>query len=235
MGGAVGFTIRTKDGTVHRMSNSTGILPWAVKNTRLLNERFRDRHIQMLIKSWNKEDQEYREAIARDESEAGHYWWLGHYQLAPVDYGLVVIDLQTMSLLSSQWYTSISHYDGGTIYDMGRERIYNDADNIHRFQRFIQQGRVKECRAWTLDRPPEETLTELTSSFTEAEAIKILDANERRCSFRLDMSPFQVFEFEPYSGFQAKLIELGFTFTTEEEATWYEWNSLYIDSGKMKK
>lgn len=103
MGGTVAETIRRENGEVIKMARRTGAYNWMIFSKEFNKGDFDkaiDNHIKMFFEM--KEDYENGEPYKHPMSPA--YGWCSH--IAPVDYGLVVIDLQNKKIHSMQGYDS---------------------------------------------------------------------------------------------------------------------------------
>jgi hypothetical protein len=101
MGGEIGLTVRLPDGTEHRMERWTNILPSLIYAPRF----------------WNGDADVWKDALKHWETEAAKKgrgktiissWEMyKHPYLAPSEYGILVVDYKTMTIVSAQGYMSI--------------------------------------------------------------------------------------------------------------------------------
>lgn len=123
MGGQIGLTIRQKDGTEHRMERWTNILPsvlycpgfwqgdesiWDDSIEHWYNEVAKGSKGQTIITSWKM----YK-----------------HPFLAPSEYGILIIDYQTMTIISAQDYLGV-----------GQVNTFS-----HGFEEFKNSGMLGKC------------------------------------------------------------------------------------------
>ena len=105
MGGSVGLTIREPNGKEHRMCRSTGVLSWAIRNMKLVNKD--PEHITAVLKTWEEMRNDYER-----NKESGNFeiemtgCYAPYPYLAPIGYGLVVVDMVHNEILDNQGYTS---------------------------------------------------------------------------------------------------------------------------------
>lgn len=103
MGGIIGLTIRKADGTEYRGSCHTNILPYGLWAAPFYVPETSEAHawafLQTLLE--NRRQNPEVEAV-----------WGGHNMLAPIEYGIVIIDYKTSTLVSAQGYSSPHHIFG---------------------------------------------------------------------------------------------------------------------------
>ena len=105
MGGSIGLTLREPDGKEHRMCRWTNALNFFVNNLKLVNKD--NSHIEDILKYWYemREDYELHKEDGNFEFEMTDAYAPFPY-LAPMDYGLVVVDMVNDQILSYQGHTS---------------------------------------------------------------------------------------------------------------------------------
>jgi hypothetical protein len=106
MGGTVALTLRAADGAEYRMARSTNILPWAVTNRALLDGA--PVHWEAVLAQWRAMMADY--ARGRASGRFDHAMTKAYASesgiLAPIHYGLVVVDALTRTILSCQGYST---------------------------------------------------------------------------------------------------------------------------------
>lgn len=250
MGGSIGFTIREKNGTEHRMCRWTNSMPGFINHIDFIEES--DEHLQNYLKvyldmkeDWEKHGEDW-DAEGRDYGIFEHHMTPVYAPfngiLAPIEYGLVVVDYQTNTVLHCQGYTSF-----GSIYGMeffssfaknkpweyiggGWEEITRDN------QRLIDSGKIKSFM--TYDR---ETYDEIHTPITDidkqmAPYVKVMESRRRRKRKEvpekviLDMNPWKVIRFkegkEGFDKFREEVTKLGFVLNEKDREEW----DLYINS-----
>lgn len=98
MGGIIGLTIRFLDRTEWRGSCWTNVLPEGLFAPRFYSKEHSEHH----TKGWLNQILK-----ARKYDPSLEALWGNHPHLAPVEYGLVVVDYQTDTVLSHQGYNSV--------------------------------------------------------------------------------------------------------------------------------
>jgi len=103
MGGVIGFTVREADGTEHRMQRWTNILPSIFEDPEFIRYGS-DKQVMDLVKHWYTES-----AKGSQGNTIISTWEMYNYPyLAPFEYGIVVIDYLTRSIVSCNGYSSPS-------------------------------------------------------------------------------------------------------------------------------
>jgi hypothetical protein len=98
MGGAVGFTIRERNGTEHRMCRWTNNFSWYTDNMRLVNKN--PAHLKRYLAGWDE--------LKKTHREEPNKWFASclvpYAGLNPVEYGLIVVDYRTNTILDMNDY-----------------------------------------------------------------------------------------------------------------------------------
>lgn len=160
--------------------------------------------------------------------------YAGHTMLAPAGYGLTVVDMQKDQILTCQGYTHYGRLHMAGVY-LGLTRdgkIPENADDENcavRLREFHEAKRVTHVelmspsgwRNMDISDVSFEGLLKLASMPTVSTSTTAAGA------FSLDLSPYEVHHYEEanpdsWREFRAKLIDLGFSLTDEEEAAWEE-------------
>ena len=219
MGGTVGFTLREPDGTEHRGACWTNSLQWAVTNMRLVN----------------KDPEHIKEVVAYDEEGT---------LLAPVGYGLVLVDMKENVILSFQNYTGVGRINTSAVLQDFHEGVpgedgmllVEDGCALTRLQAFMAENRVTPL-SYRQDEGflpvPEEHLPYFTIEALGHFALRNEGAYDDvirpilvGSHFGIDMAPFTVENIikEPCGGraLKQRVLDLGFVLTDEEEKAWAE-------------
>ena len=221
MGGAVAITIREEDGEEHRMCRWTNGTQWFFKNICFLDKD--SLHVERYLKGWY--GAHYEKGKMRPESD-----YADHPFLAPVEYGLVVVDMAREVILDYQRYTAID-----TIHDVsfaeemfqyGEEAFYMDNENEAMcFRELLEAEKIVEAINTRTGKPVDISDKSLQDVLT-----MINTANERNShlKFRIDMQPYHHIKYgmaDPLSPVQMqdKIKELGFRLTSQEEQLWDRW------------
>jgi hypothetical protein len=112
MGGSVAWTIRQSDGTEHRMQRWTNILADAHWEDGFLHEK--KEAVDYALETWRNmaADYEANHATGEFEIDMTPVYAPYPYGLRPSEYGVIVTDFQTKTIISSQHYTSLNVFRG---------------------------------------------------------------------------------------------------------------------------
>ena len=214
MGGTVAVTVREENGTEHRMSRWTNNLPYFVVN----------------LKTFQKDPEHLQNYISMPRPDFIN----DNEGLAPVQYGLVVVDYMTDTILTMQGYSSLDSISGAGIrlaVDAKRYNRGNDDDDFARFKELLYNGRIKSIQTWNGVGLQDEDLS-------NAKPCQILEefSDIRRNGFEMinvDTAPFKVEKFEESAqgalSMKGRLAELDFQYTKEEDKVWLDWVRGYED------
>lgn len=240
MGGSLGFTIRKADGTEHRMCRWTNATPEFINSEKFLNED--EEHFSNFMLAWN----DMREDFLSGKNEHNMTMVYAPYPfLAPMDYGLVVVDYKTKTILSLQGYTSYGRLLASSVIMAIRHSdrpSEEDLECIENFESLYKAGRIKQVNGYLPEKDFEPTTVELPDFALGLDEIKGLVHASKKfklidgvvwSEFPIDMSPWKIIDFEESgSGVAAlrKAVEdLGFIITTEEEEHWKEFAEMFKD------
>jgi hypothetical protein len=102
LGGSIGLTVRKKDGAEYRMERWTNITPSIFYDPNFWNG---DEHvIDEVIEHWEIE----RKKMWRGKTLISSWHMYENPYLAPSEYGVIVVDYKTMSIVSCQGYLAIN-------------------------------------------------------------------------------------------------------------------------------
>jgi len=214
MGGTVAVTLRTPDGTVHRMARWTNPLPWFVKNAKFFA---RDpAHVAEWMQKWyqmrtdyerHREDQQFEFPM----TSAYAY----HTLLAPEGYGLVVLDQRDGFVLDSQGYTGFDYF---SLYG------HSDTDDLAQAEELMRAGYVESITSLGLRDEKDEKCQ--FGEVLSAKPGELLDLLKKSGPFQLNLKPqgWQHQRFPETQDGVRKLREAvlarGFELTREEEEAW---------------
>lgn len=224
MGGVVGVTIRQDDGTVHKMSRWTNSLPYFINDLGLIKKH--KRHLNGYLKQWFDMVKDYDSGKKKlNMSEV----YATHRILAPIDYGLVVVDYQSKTILHMQGYTML-----GTILACDIHERRTPADEKKILAAMHKSGLFKKVMCYDArpDRGEKENkfpIIDIDQNWTFEEFMHQCTINRNNNGIEwqrivLDMSPWKIVRFnETKKGldkFKENVIKLGFVLTEEEKKTW---------------
>lgn len=234
MGGSIAVTLREPNGTVHKKGVWTNPLPDILKDIRV-----------------HRKDMNYLRKELLDWKTEGKYF---HSDLlAPLEYGLIVIDLQTNHFIECNNYSyfdcmngvalsndmSASHKgsygytlrSGERYYENAKDAFYDDEHEgpCAKLRPWLWEGRVKAFK-WNREKQEQELFHEKP---TIEEIIKWEDKKDSdgmpflsNLQFSLDWSPewtYISYRRENFKKLQVKIEELGFVLTDEEKKEWNDY------------
>jgi hypothetical protein len=147
--------------------------------------------------------------------------------IAPIEYGIIVIDYQTNKLVHCQGYSSL---DSLYIFEVDNIQREREDDRVV-IKELIDNKKIKSLRVF-YDR--EGGLSEVPIEYKTINGqTKIVLSEElkeeeiiHKNGYALDLSPWEIFRFEETEeGFiktKEKIKEIGFEITEEDEKLWQE-------------
>ena len=251
MGKRVGLTLRAPDGKEHRMCRWTNILASIINNIRLVNKD--NSHIEDIIKTWYemREDYESHKADGNFEDDRIEDYAPFPY-LAPMGYGLVVVDMVNDEILDCQDYTipgiipaigikrEMHSVDGKSTSilrigshakskskSLGKQAFYLDDSKkaAVRFREFFEAGKIAKVREYSI---AVDDYIEIDVNGRSFDYVVGMIENSVDLEFHLDMSPYKIIKYDEQNyedlvKMKGKIKELGFKLNSEEEQIWYEW------------
>ncbi len=243
MGGSIGFTVRQEDGTEHRMCRWTNSMDSLIKNLKFYTKS--GDHLKEYLKTWYDMVKDYDDAkkgirplpkITMVDVYAPNPF------LAPMNYGLVVVDYITNNVLNLQGYTDLEKFDFNVVgYDILHSD--NDEDYLY-FKELCENKRVIGIINNEPDPHNDKTIISVTTEriFTFEESKKFLKEEKRSMYgtfFKVDTSPWTFTRYpktkEGIIEFRKKVLELGFVLTDEEKTMWDEYESQYEEKEVEKE
>lgn len=228
MGGTVAVTLRKPDGTEYRMDRWTNSMPWGIGNMKMLKHDMA--HVDDYLKQWleMRDDYERNKATGKFELNMTECYATPD-GLAPCGYGLVVVDMVNNVILSMQDYTA---FDSMCAASVQLDIPHNTADadsNYQIFKEFFDAGQVKGMLTRdSFDNARSNNSNDLYAPVPDCfdEVLALLDPSKRDVfEFKLDLKPFTLETFDGYNtdelkAYRARLLELGFVITDEENKIW---------------
>jgi len=223
MGGNIGVTIREENGMEHRMSRWTNPIPWFINNIKLIEKDLE--HLNEYLGRWYDMRQDWQQHQHDRQFEFNMTpVYAGHPYLAPVEYGLIVIDMQKNIILEYQGYAGIGKIYGAAIAyerDYGRSRYINGQMDTDRLRELFNAGRIKTAKEFIKVKQYEVNLS--GKSFDQ-----VVEFASDLTDFMIDMSPYEVIHYNDHNSNAAKRMltkikELGFQIIPQEENIWEQW------------
>jgi len=229
MGGTVAVTLREPDGTEHRMNRWTNTLPWFIKNIRFIRKE--KSHIEAYLDQWNlmKADWEKHKDDKKFEYPMTDCYSPYPTSLAPEGYGLVVIDMKNDVILSSQGYTTFTHLGVAAIVNsIGVDWEDKTESDYFRAKEFFNENRAKYIEAKKVKNEYELIETEISGDgFSELVKNYLKNPTKNKIfptgQIKLDMSPFEIKEFDKCGDMLLDIKRLKFGLSEEEWRMWQEW------------
>lgn len=200
MGGFVEITLRERNGKIHKMSRYTGSVSHFIDNDKLFE--MDRKHIEKYT----------QKGIYDDEAK-----------LAPEEYGIIVVDLKTKTILSCNDYTSFGKTSlvSMRLDNENRNVITEDSNSATIFKRLFDKGYVIGYYTFK----DKENLTKV-DTWGEVENM-IKDERKHGILFKIDPPGWTIVNYKgdskSLSQMKDKVKELGFELTESEESDWNEW------------
>ncbi len=235
MGGSIGFTVRQEDGTEHRMCRWTNTMGSLIKDLKFYTKS--EDHLKEYLKTWYDMVKDYdddKKGIRPLPEITMANVYAPNPFLAPMGYGLVVVDYKTNNVLNLQGYTSLEKFDFSVV---GYDVLYsgNDEDYLY-FKELCENKKVLGIINIEEDPDNERGVIHVLKEqiFTFEEAKKFLKEEKRSIYgtfFKVDTSPWSFTRYpETKQGcidFRKKVLELGFVLTEAEKTMWDEFETQF--------
>ena len=201
MGGFINITIRKSNGNICNLEKYTNSIPSFVDNDKFYEE---------------------------DEKHLKKFCSLEDYTnlLIPKDYGLIVLDYQTKTILSNQGYTHIGSIDFIQIkLELQTQKNFPTHLKNNSFDTLVRLIDKKIITTYSDRLNPDKKPTEINTTENLKEILHT--ENDKFNSFNISYPGWNIIHFEENSkGFNNMLQhikDLDFTLTQEEETIWYNW------------
>lgn len=198
MGGSIKIATRLHDGTIHTDTRWTNAFPWWLNHVEMAND-----------------NPEHLKAFAENESPYRN----GDSRVAPVGYGLIVVDAITHTIYTGNGYSTPGSTAPVMIMMNQREEPHwqemRDRGLLH-----LYDGKTKERLHQYYDPTNTRNVVE------ESREIWGVDSRENRWfDIKIDLSPWTVKQFSEMPGQDMldSLIEGGWPITDEDRKGWVEW------------
>ena len=223
MGGCIGITIREENGKEHRMCRWTNPTPHFINHSKFIEKD--KSHLENYLKTWYEMVDDYNGPKKLNMSDV----YAPSPYLAPMEYGLIVVDYKTNKVLHSQGYTSLGSLlpsslslcaMSGRDDDYAKEEL-EDAKKLFDTGKIISaRGYSKETGIVEIEEPTfDEVIKNQKRSFNFLKETKTLMTD-----LFLDMSPWEIKKFDESAEgvveLKKEVINLGFKITKEEEKEW---------------
>jgi hypothetical protein len=226
MGGTVAETIRKENGEVIKMARRTGAYNWMFFTKEFAEGKF-DEAIEKHVQIFREMQEDFQSGEPYKFPMSPVYGWCN--ETAPIDYGLVVIDIQKKKIHSMQGYDHPGYeyfnmFSKYTVLDKEREEIfqYLIENNLLNILNRKNKNEVKDIeqyfgKNYTLEKIRDQMDVKMKGIFNDYLDLvfypKLLDNFE-----------YISYEENPEGTFQLlkNLIDDGFKFNQEEMNMWKE-------------
>ena len=237
MGGTIAVVIREEDGKIHKMARWTNSLPYFIRNMKFVNGD--KQHLSDYLKVFYDMVEEYN-AIKESGGDFGikmcdvYVPNSGH--IAPIGYGLVVIDYQTNQILHCQGYSAL---DALYPFEVNQNRRLRD-DDEEAAREFIDSKRVSYIDAFKREKKLSGRIKLSIEYIEEDGKITIRPKNGENLDlyyihgYVLDMSPWEVTRFEEgekkeLERFKIAVKKIGFEISEDDEKLWADFAEEHSD------
>ncbi len=226
MGGTIGITIRTMDRKEHRMLRWTNPMPSFFHDIKFIDGD--EGHVNEYLKMWYEMVDAYNNGKLDEMPMADVY--VPGAGLYPSEYGLVLVDYPSRTIISSQGYTNVNGIHVAGVSNAAMTKKFNPdkfCENYERYKALFDQKKVVLPR------------TNKTYKHLQIEGITFEDfiaedenGNDVYYDAFLDMRPWKVHLYEPYVEkdvlkMKKHVQKLGFTLTESEEKEWRDFIELH--------
>lgn len=214
MGGTVGVTLRRKDGSIEKMARRTGSYA-----SMFFSKEFAENNIDEAIDNYIKTFKEMKEDYQKGEpykfNMSPEYGWCN--EMAPIDYGLVVIDFKDKIIYSMQEYDLPGTSYFGEFFIQSEKHLSGNliAENPETKEK-LRIFELLKCKPESLR---DEIVLILNNDFDYKIAREYLIYDEKLSDFKL-----MTYDEDLYGliYFFKDLQEAGFSFNKEELYLWKE-------------
>jgi hypothetical protein len=236
MGGSIGFTIREENGTEHRMCRWTNPTPGFINHSKLIE--CDKNHLDEYLKTWYDMVAEFESGEYKNKQMTMADVYAPNPFLAPMSYGLIVVDYKTKTILHLQGYTSYGRILPSSL-SLALLNVENGWDEeesrneVNDFKHLFETGRIKKAEVIA----EEGGLKEIDISEMKYEEVleqctaRSASKGTRFYMIKLDMSPWTVKRFKENSNgvqsFKTEVLNLGFVLTEEENKIWKDFEDTY--------
>lgn len=216
MGGTIGFTIREKSGKEHRMFRWTNAFPNFFNDIKFIEQD--EQHLKKYLRVWYDMVKAYESGDTSELPMADVY--VPGAGLYPSEYGLIVVDYASNTVLSLQEYSAIGEmntFHFSNVID-GRPKDEDSEREAQRIMRLFEAGRMIRMNT------PDNRKSIDIRGFSMEQLAKVY------AYVVLDMSPWKIINFDfdrkGFNTLKEAIKGLGFEFSEEEEKGWtefFEW------------
>ena len=251
MGGSLGVTIRFENGSIEPMSRWTNSTPGFINSYSFAVKD--EKHLNAYMQQWYDMKKDYD-----DNHNTGNYEfnmtpvYADHRLKSPDEYGMLVIDYMSNTILHCQGYTKYGTTAGSHYALMYQDRVnfseeyltetYSDLEELIKSDRlkivetnynksdsyevYLEKEKLAEANATIY----KGDIGSFIKYCNDAYAKSYRSSEQTNINVIYDLSPWKIIRFpESKQGIldlKDKMYDLGFTFSAEEETAW----SNYIEN-----
>lgn len=237
MGGSCAVTIREPNGAEHRMCRWTNTMPWGLANSKMVSVEPDPAHLAAYLHEWERMRADWLKN--KDTGGGFEYNMTECYApypfLAPMEYGLVLVDFKSFTIISKQGYTSLNRIDAVTIGGEGifslkgamaarrkgvKTALESSTDStINRIHEWWQSRRICAVGLYAGGKVKNESHLLNLHSFEDFVLSLTFDH-----TILLDMSPFQFIDSndKTWREVLGMVKGIGFDLSEEEQSMWAE-------------
>ena len=229
MGGSLGVTIRDIEGKEHRMCRWTNPTPSFINSVGFIEKD--QTHLDEYLKVWYDMVESYKTGAYKKEKFTMVDSYAPNPYLAPMGYGLLLIDYTTSTILHMQGY---ANYGEDSATGIGLALLSDGAEReIQRYKDLFEKKKMRslfdyDFDAW--DRGEKDENGEVKkirfSPKSWEELLNMCKGKKRtHMNIELDMSPWKIkrFDSSEAENFLKEVEELGFSLDEQERSLWKEW------------
>lgn len=203
MGGSIAVTIRKKNGEIHKMIRWTNPTPYFVENLKFI-----------------KKDEKYLQEYFDEKKNDPYYV---DFCLAPEDYGLLLIDYMTNTILHSQNYTN---YGSQHFSSLALSIFQHESDEIQNIKDLY------DAKKLTFYKYVANTGWKRAELISFDKLIQIAMNREYLGKFEINMKPWKIKRFtqekKDLKEMKKEIKKLGFKISIKENNVWkkfFRWST----------
>lgn len=203
-------------------------MPFFINDIKFINKE--RPHLDAFLETWYGMVEEYTSGAYKEKKMTMSDVYAPNPFLAPMGYGLVVVDYKTNTILDMQSYTSFGRLLRSSFLSRSSKEDIENATALFN-SKLIDKIRCYDNREDAVDHFP---VIEFDKSMTLEYFMEQVNTNQFSPNFIKDaiqwdefvinMSPWNIIEFPETSegviAFKNKVLELGFILTEKEEELW---------------
>lgn len=223
MGGSITVVIRKKDGTIIKCCRWTNSLPSFIGNLKFIEKD--DEHLEKYLKTYYDMKRDWEANKDSGNFEFGMTSSYAAYNdiLAPMSYGIVVIDYMKSHLLHMQGYARLDGFDKiEAEAGICQRKYYMNDGRDKDFQALWNAGKIDRYESWEKPKVAVYPINGLKD-------LKKLLKKDSYEMLLINMEPWTVIRYEETANgtdeIKAKILELGFYISEADDKEWAEFKT----------